>query len=373
MRLLLSVAGTRGDVQPVIALAVRARDHGHDVHLCIPPNFISWANELGFGSTPVGIEMRAPRNGAATATAIPDLFADQFDSILGAAQDCDVIVGANAHQYAARSVAELRGIPYVNALYAPTALPSDDNVRVWNERSREPVNANRKRLGLPPVDNVLRYIVTDRPWLATDPMLSPAPEVQGLTILQTGAWMFADTRSLPTEVLAFLDDGSQPVYFGFGSMPVAEGISRLLVDAARRNGFRAIVSRGWGGLALVDNASDCIEIDDVNHRELFQRVAVVVHHGGAGTTHTAAHVGVPQVIMPMFGDQFYWASRVSALGIGTSTLPSELSAERLAAALDEATRPDTRARATDLAPSIATNGVDVAVELLSKVSSRGKP
>src|SRR5581483_1759280 len=129
--------------------------------------------DLGFTAASVGVEMRAPRPGAAPAKPVPDLIADQFDSIVGAARHCDLILGANAHQYAAPSVAELRGVPYVNALYAPTALPSEDNVRSWNERARERVNANRARLGLSPVDDVLRHIVTDHPWLATDPVLAP--------------------------------------------------------------------------------------------------------------------------------------------------------------------------------------------------------
>src|SRR3954469_22963556 len=99
MRVLLSVVGTGGDVQPVIALALRLRDHGHDVHLCIPPNFIEWAKELGFAASAVGLAMRAPRPGAAPVP-VPDLIADQFDSIMGPAKHCDIILGANAHQYA---------------------------------------------------------------------------------------------------------------------------------------------------------------------------------------------------------------------------------------------------------------------------------
>jgi vancomycin aglycone glucosyltransferase len=255
----------------------------------------------------------------------------------------------------------------VNALYAPTALPSEDNVRSWNERARERVNANRARLGLSPVDDVLRYVVTDHPWLATDPALSPAPAVADMTIVQTGAWMSDDARPLPRDVRAFLDAGEAPVYFGFGSMPVADGTNRLLIEAARTTGWRAIVSRGWGGLTLIDDAPDCIEIDEVDHRALFRRVAVVVHHGGAGTTHEAARAGVPQVIVPMFGDQPFWASRVRALGVGASILPAELSVERLASALDEVTRPPTRERAAALAPQIMPDGANVAARLLSEL------
>ena len=87
MRALLSVVGTRGDVQPVLALALRVREHGHDVRLCIPPNFIEWATSLGFAATPVGIEMRAPRPGDGPPKPIPDLIADQFDSIHAKADD----------------------------------------------------------------------------------------------------------------------------------------------------------------------------------------------------------------------------------------------------------------------------------------------
>jgi vancomycin aglycone glucosyltransferase len=367
MRLLLSVVGTRGDVQPIFALALRARDHGHDVRLCLPPNFITCARDLGFDATSVGIEMRAPRPGTA-AKPIPDLIADQFDTILKAAERCDVILGANAHQYAAPSVAELLAVPYVNALYAPTALPSDENVHSWNERARDRVNANRARLGLSPIDDVLRYVVTDHPWLATDPLLSPAPVIQNMSIVQTGAWMSDDVRPLPRDLAAFLDGGEPPVYFGFGSIPVADGTGRVLIEAARAVGRRAIISRGWGGLTLVDDAPDCIEIDDVSHRALFGNVAIVAHHGGAGTTHAAARAGTPQVIVPMFGDQPYWASRVRALGVGASILPTELSIERLASALLEVLQPATIQRAEVLARQIALDGATVAARLLTERS-----
>src|SRR4051794_27344117 len=148
MRVLLSVVGTRGDVQPVISLALEVRKLGHEVGLCLPPNFIEWARALGFATTPVGIEMRAPRPGAVASPPLPDLITDQFDTIGAAANGYDILLGANAHQYAARSIAELHGIPYVNAVYAPTALPGDENTRAWNERARERINSNRQRLGL---------------------------------------------------------------------------------------------------------------------------------------------------------------------------------------------------------------------------------
>ena len=368
MRVLLSVVGTRGDVQPVIALALEVRERGHDVRLCLPPNFIEWAQGLGFVATPVGIEMRAPRpaagNGAAATKPMPDLITDQFDSIGAAAKGCDIILGANAHQYAARSIAEIHGIRYINALYAPTALPADDNTRVWNERSLERVNANRRRLGLTPIDDVLRHIVTDHPLLTIDPKLASAPSISGMVIVQTGAWLLEDSSPLPSDVEDFLEAGQPPVYFGFGSMPVVGDTSRTLIEAARAVGRRAIVSQGWAELELIDQASDCIAVGDVNHQALFPRVATVVHHGGAGTTHAAARAGAPQVVVPMFSDQPFWASRVRDLGIGTSIPIAELTANRLASALHEVSDPAVAQRANSVAGQIVVDGVKVAAQYL---------
>lgn len=368
MRVLLSVVGTRGDVQPVLALALEVRERGHDVRLCLPPNFIEWGQGIGFVTTPVGIEMRAPRpaagNGAAAAKPMPDLITDQFDSISAVAKGCDIILGANAHQYAARSIAEVHGIRYINVLYAPTALPTDDNTRVWNERSLERVNANRRRLGLTPIDDVLRHIVTDHPLFAIDPKLASVPSILGMVIVQTGAWFLEDLNPLPSHVEDFLEAGQPPVYFGFGSMPVAGDTSRTLIEAARAAGRRAIVSQGWADIELIDQASDCIAVGDVNHQALFPRVATVVHHGGAGTTHAAARAGAPQVVVPMFSDQPFWASRVRALGIGTSIPSAELTANRLASALHEVSDPAVAQRANSVAGQIVVDGVKVAAQYL---------
>lgn len=363
MRALLSVVGTRGDVEPVLALAVAVRQFGHDVRLCVPPNFVDQARSRGFAATAVGIEMRAPKGGASAAP-VPDLITDQFEKIGAAVGDAEILLGANAHQYAARSIAELHGLPYVNALYAPTALPNADNSRAWNERALERVNANRTRLGLAPIDDVLRHVVTDRPWLATDPTLDPLVSGVGRDIVQTGAWILEDRSPLAPELEAFLGAGQAPVYVGFGSMPVAEGTSRTLIDAVRAVGRRVLVAKGWAELGLVDEAADCLAIGDVNQQALFPRVAAVVHHGGAGTTLTAARAGAPQVVVPMFSDQPYWASRVRALGLGASVPLAALAVDVLAAALRDTITPAVAARAAAVAKEIVVDGAAVAARRL---------
>ncbi|HVZ33961.1 MAG TPA: glycosyltransferase, partial [Polyangiaceae bacterium] len=356
-----------GDVQPVLALALEVRALSHEVRLCVPPNFIEAARARGFTAHAVGVEMRAPRPGTARVAAppsLPDLIRDQFDAIAAAAQGCDVILGANAHQYAARSVAELYGIPYVNALYAPTALPDEENTRAWNDRALQRVNENRVRLGLSPISDVLRHIVTERPWLATDAALCPLPWIPGLNILQTGAWILTDESPLSTSLNAFLDAGEPPVYLGFGSMPVSADTSHTLIGGARALGRRSILSRGWADLASIDDAADCIAVQDVNHQALFPRVAAVVHHGGAGTTLAAARAGAPQVVVPMFSDQPFWGSRVRALGIGTSVPIAELTPERLAHALGEVSTSEIAEAARSLSGRIAVDGAAAAARRL---------
>lgn len=397
MRVLFSSVGTRGDVQPIVALALQAREHGHEARLCVPPNFVEWVRGLGFEAFPVGVEMRARSASAPPPTAeelkrmresMPDLISDQFDAVGAAAEGCDVILGANAHQYAARSIAELRVIPYVCALYAPIAIPSPDhppppalgepwaptdeathlrrwadNLCAWNARALERVNHNRLKRGLAPIDDVLRHNITDHPWLATDPVLAPIPATPGMTVFATGAWILTDAAPLPPALSAFLAAGEAPIYFGFGSMPAPQGVGHALVDAARAVGRRAIVSQGWAELDVGDEARDCIVIGDVNHHALFPRVAAVVHHGGAGTTAATARAAVPQVVAPMFSDQFYWASRVRALGIGTSVV-GVLTPEALASALRSALSPAVAERARAIAQELRPDGARLAMRAL---------
>jgi vancomycin aglycone glucosyltransferase len=404
MQVLVSAVGTRGDVQPAVAVALEVRRLGHDVRLCVSPNFVEWVGELGFKATPVGVEMRYRGAGAASsapATAptpeqlrqmretMPDLITDQFDAVGSAAKGCDVLLGAGGHQYAARSIAEANGIPYVNAVYAPVSLPSPDhapppapgqawefgqpadnqerwldNAKVWNARALERINRNRERLGLRPVDDVHGHIRTDHPWLAADPTLAPLPRTPGMQVLQTGAWILTDSRPLPPELEDFLDDGEPPIYLGFGSMPASENTSRTLIDAARAVGRRAILSQGWAELGLIDDAPGSIAIGDVNHQALFPRVAAVVHHGGAGTTTVAARAGAPQVVAPMFSDQFYWAERTRALGIGAPPPRGTLTTDAPAAALHAALRPAIADHARSVAAAIVIDGATTAARRL---------
>lgn len=288
-----------------------------------------------------------------------------------------MIVGANAHQYAAPSIAEHAGIGCVTAVYAPVAIPSTEQWRVtaaaWNERALDRVNHNRGRLGMEPISDVLDYVLTDHTWVAADAALAPVPATPDRQIFQTGTWVLADRAPLPADLEAFIGRGERPIFAGFGSMPAAGDATSVLIDAARAVGRRIIVSRGWADLDVIDNAPDCIAIGDVSHDVLFPQVAAVVHHGGAGTTAAAARAGIPQVITPMFGDQFYWASRIVDLGAGTTTPHATMTADALAGALRDVLDSAVAARARRLATQVRSDGAEIAARRLeAEYGNRGQ-
>ncbi|MEU5420840.1 glycosyltransferase [Streptomyces sp. NPDC020667] len=404
MRFLLSTIGSRGEVQPLVALAVQLKTMGHDAVVCAPPDFHEWAESLGVTYLSVGPELRgtARRNAGAVPTPeqrrrmIEDTVAEQFEAVGAAAEGCHAIVGGGGLAVAARSVAEQRGIGHVHAAFAPITLPSahhappvfkmlgqkppdgpvdnrtlwDEDAARWNTLWRTALDARRAAIGLPPVEDVRSHILTDSPWLAADPVLAPwpdpsePPEPSELDVVQTGAWMLPDDRPLSAGLEAFLNAGEPPVYCGFGSMRAPEGITRAMIDAARSLGRRVILASGWADLSPVDDEPDCLSIGEVNQRALFQRVAAVVHHGGAGTTTAAATSGTPQVIAPQMFDQFYFAHRVDRLGIGTALPPGAPTPDSLLTALRHALDPEVADRARTVANSMRTDGALTAARRL---------
>jgi vancomycin aglycone glucosyltransferase len=401
MRVLLSTIGSRGDVQPLVALALQLRALGQEVRLCVPPDFREWIEGLGIPVAPIGPEVRnfavasrpatpAPPSPEQRRQMIEGTVATQFETIAAAAQGCDVIVGATALQIASPSVAERMGIPYVFAAYCPAVLPSPhhappvlamlgdtpapamadyrelwaQDARRWNDTWSAALNSHRASAGLAPVSDVRSYILTDQPWLAADPILAPWPDPADQAVFQTGAWILPDERPLSPELEMFLNAGEPPVYFGFGSTRAPQDLSQVMIKSARALGRRAIVSRGWADLSLVDDEPDCLVIGEVNLQALLKRVAAVVHHGGAGTTTLATLAGAPQVVIPQHYDQHYWAQRVHHLGIGTAHAPGTPTTESLTSTLKHTLQPDVTARARSIATAVRSDGAQAAAQRL---------
>jgi vancomycin aglycone glucosyltransferase len=389
-----------------LGFAVALREFGAEVRMCAPPDFKEQAARTGVPMVPAGrsvrelvhgVHDRKPSTPADAPRVAAELVAAQFETVAAAAEGCDALVASGLMPAGARTVAEVRGIPYVLVAFHPGSFPSPhhvplprpgkpfppgetDNRVLWDvdaERVQAlygaPLNAHRAAFGLPPVDNVRDHVFTDRPWLAADPALAPWPGSPYLDVVQTGAWILPDERPLPADLEAFLDAGTPPVYVSFGSVRAPEDAARVAIEAIRAQGRRAVVARGWADMALIDDRDDCFVVGEVNHQALFGRMAAVVHHGGAGTTTTATRAGAPQVVVPQIADQPYWAGRVAELGIGAAHDGPTPTFESLSAALRTALAPETRARATAVAGAIRTDGATVAAKLLLDAVSRERP
>jgi vancomycin aglycone glucosyltransferase len=404
MQVLLSSIGSRGDVQPIVALGLELQALGHRARLCVAPNFKEWIESYGLECTPIGPDLKKMTGGTVPGKPVlpskeqlqqlaDQMVRGQFQVIAEAARGCDLIVAAGALQIATRSIAEVQNIPYVFAAYCPAVLPSSkypppkmgghysyslseaENQQLWkeneesfNQRFGATLNEERAKIGLGPVTGVQRHMFTDRPWLAADPVLAPAFPEADMEVVQTGAWMLSEGAPLPEELENFLADGAPPIFLGFGSMQASDQTGRVLIEAARTLGLRSILSQGWAGLMPSDAgpADDCLSIGDMDHQKLFPRVAAIVHHGGAGTTTTAARAGTAQVIIPHNYDQFYWAHRAQQLGVGASgPLRDDLTVDSLVQALRECLQPEVTRRAREVAGRMEPRGAHIAAERLT--------
>lgn len=404
MRILLSTYGSRGDVEPMIGLAVALQALGAEAIVSAPADleFLKLADRAGVELAPafspvrewIEAAKRAPRN-------IPEygaiMIGAQYEAIGAAAAGCDAVVatGLMPSAAAAQCVAETRGLPYAHATFCPLFLPSHHhppiaypgrphppevtdiralwalNVGVMNDLFGGVINTQRASVGLHEVDNVRDHVFTDRPLLASDPVLWPWSPTDLCDAVQTGAWILPDDRPLPADLDAFLGAGAPPVYVGFGSIALqtTKDAGSTAIQAIRAQGRRAVVARGWAENALLDDGDDCFLVGEVNQQALFKRVAAVVHHGGAGTTTAAARAGAPQVIVPQIADQPYWAERVVGLGVGAAHDGPAPTVDSLSAALAAALAPEAGTRAADVASTMTADGAAVAAGLLLETAA----
>lgn len=399
MRVLIATYGSRGDVQPMVALAIALRTLNIDVLMCAPPD-TEFVELLAHNQVPLVPALASVRQWVEqarnTGMKLPELAhimtAKQSDIINAAADGCDAIVatGLFPSRAAAQLVAESRGIYFASVHLCPQYLPSLEippvqfpgwphpegmidnaalwafNVQVMNSLFGDAVNKQRVRAGLKPIENVRDHTFTRRPWLASDPTLGPWRPSSLCEGVQTGAWTLADTRPLSADLMTFLNKGTPPVYCGFGSMGMqaAPGAARAAIEAIRAHGRRTLIARGLAGLEMIDNHDDCFVISEVNQQALFPNVAAAIHHGGAGTTMAAAQAGIPQLIVPQVADQPYWASQVDRLGIGAAHEGPIPSFASLAAGLERALAPQTRDRAKTIAARIRSDGAMGAASMI---------
>lgn len=374
MRVLLATYGSRGDVEPIVALAVALREIGVDVAVCAPPDedFIALAHRAGVYLVPFEKSWRSWASQASTAEekvfSIDDFVSGYigatYDTLVGAAHDSDILLASGMLHFVARSAAEKAGIPHRFVVFCPSVLEP----QAWQDAVSEPINKHRASIGLSVIEAARDFLFSTRPWLAADPVLSPAlaPSSDD-EIVRTPAWILPDERALSQELLNFLNSGAPPVYVGFGSMRMAGETARTVIEAISEVGRRVVVGSGWARLDAVDDDADCFVVGEVNQQALFTKVSAVIHHGGAGTTTAAARAGTPQIIIPQAADQPYWAGRVVGLEIGSALENPSLTVSSLSQALRSALHASTVSRAAAIAGEVRIDGAAVAANMIEQM------
>jgi vancomycin aglycone glucosyltransferase len=391
MRIAVVACGSRGDVQPMVALALGITAAGHDALVCSSPDNADWTRDRGCAFEPLGEPVHGnPRLAAGGVTAfnrfVRRQVAAQVRTLPLLVEGCDLVL-ASGLVFGVRPVAEHLGIPCRYVAFSPAGIlgttPDTPVFRLLGSVTGlvadvmygAALSRGRRSLGLSPKRNAMAQLVGPDPISATDRALTVLRPGARLRATQTGYPLLPPGGRLSADLERFLDAGPPPVYAGFGSMPVGnrERVSRILVEAARASGRRLVVSRGWANLPDLVGAGECLFVSDEPHALLFPRVAAVIHHGGAGTVATAARAGVPQIVLPQAADQFLWRSQVVRLGLGPKApILRMASARSLAQAIDRALdNPAYRRRAAAIADELrsARDGVAATVELVVGPSS----
>lgn len=381
MRVALATVGTTGDVRPFVVLAGALADRGHQVTAVTWPVHRSAFAQPGIRVEIAGPHADADRIGAVAAEAAGQGPMDQVATLRdfhladGEAHyrrlrdllaEHDLVLLHGIHALAHAAVLDL-GVPWATAVFDPVLLPTASapppgmpnlgplNRLLWGLLDRalagtgRPLDALLERAGSAQRGLDLFRARSPRLHLvACSPSIIRVPPDLSATTRVTGAWLDRSAPSpLPADLEAFVADGAPPIVVTFGSMDGAH--AETLHDAIRAmlEGGRRVVLQGRAQLASPNLAT----IGSLDHRALFPRAAVVVHHGGAGTTHAACAAGVPSVVVPHVGDQRYWADRLHRLGVAPAPqLVKQLRADRLAdATLAVAADPMMRQRAQALA------------------------
>ncbi|KAF1935817.1 UDP-Glycosyltransferase/glycogen phosphorylase [Clathrospora elynae] len=446
LNVVIQVVGSRGDVQPFVALGKVLKDtYGHRVRLATHPNFKDFVEENGLEFFSIGGD---PSQLMAFMVKNPGLMPgfhsllsgdvgqrrrDVAQYIQGCWRSCykagdgmslratdddlsepsgndpgfepaarlfvaDCII-ANPPSFAHIHCAEKLGIPLhimFTMPYSPTqAFPhplaniqsSNADPQLTNYISYAMIEVlswqglgdiiNRFRskcLGLDPVSLIWAPGMLQRLKIphtyCWSPALIPKPKDWGSHISISGFYFLnlASDYTPAPDLQAFLDAGPPPVYIGFGSIVLDDpnAMTELIFEAVGKTGQRVLLSKGWGGMG-----ADELRIPDgifmlgnVPHDWLFKYVSCVVHHGGAGTTAAGITAGRPTLVVPFFGDQPFWGAMVSRAGAGPQPIPhKQLTADKLADAINFCLKPESLERAKELASKIAAErGSDIGAQ-----------
>lgn len=415
MRVAIQTLGTRGDVQPYIALALGLIERGHEVQIAAPVQFETMISGRGIAFAALPGEflelIDTPEGKAALAGGqrfgaglkllkhIRPLMRSLLDAEWTAVRAFapDVIIGhpkslAAPHMAGALGCSCFLASPLPG--FTPTAaFPSPmlpfASLGPFNRVSHTLVIRGSELLFGKQVGEWRGQVlglarrrsasaVIAGTLYAYSPQVVPVPPDWGTDVLVSGYWFLDGEEWQPSAALAaFLDAGEPPVYVGFGSMPGLDpqGLTAAVVEALAKAGKRGLLATGGGALEAMNTPANVHIITGAPHDWLFPQVAATIHHGGAGTTAASMRAGKTAAICPFFGDQPFWGRRIADLGVGPAPLNRKsVTAEALAAAIMAMDDPIMRSRAAALGAAIRReDGVAAAVEFIERRAAERLP
>lgn len=418
MKFVLAFNGSRGDVQPAIALGTELSTRGHEVVLAVPPNLVDFALSSGLPTRPYGLDTRelleseVVSRDLKSANPITRLRAVSEITLRGGRQmqqellelsaGADAIVGGSAGQERAFNVALARQIPYVPLHFCPIRRngevspltqfginpPSPLSRASWAmleqilwRASRSAENTLAEDLGLENAHApaATRIAAAGHPEIqAYDSALFPGlagewgarrPLVGFLNLAPDTRRRMGDGFS-DDDLLTWLDAGPPPLYVGFGSMAVADpdALADIITTATTTLGLRVLMATGWSGLSVADHGDRIYSVPAVDHDTILPRCAGAVHHGGAGSVAATLRAGLPTLVYWLGADQPLWGRQVTRLGAGASAPLKKIDVHDLIAALEKVLTHEFAGAAHRIAGRLVTS--DAAVDEAASVVER---
>jgi UDP:flavonoid glycosyltransferase YjiC (YdhE family) len=384
MKFVLAAYGSRGDVEPCAAVGRELQRRGHDVRMGVPPNMLGFVQSVGLAAVGYGPDSREQVNAATdflrrvqnpfsalgeVVERVNQVWAEKAATLMSLAQGADLLVAGMNEQGLAANVADYCGISLAALHFFPARVWSSG--LLYSQITKEALDAQRRALGLPEV--------TERESLeiqAYDELCLPGLAAEWADEGGRRPFVGALTLELPTdaddEVLSWIAAGTPPIYFGFGSTPLASpaDVVGVISAACARLGERALICRGASDFTDIPHFDHLKVVGEVNHAAVLPACRAVVHHGGAGTTAAGLRAGIPTLILWLWLDQPIWADAVKRLKVGSGRQFSSTTPESLVGDLRSILAPQCVARAHEVASQMTTPAESVAsaADLLEDVA-----
>lgn len=364
MKIIITPHGTHGDLRPLIALAVKLRERGYKIVFCGNKSDTDFINKYNFKNYAADFDLSKDLIKYKKVKSIKgqmDILKHHFECLeevlLGNVHEAGLIIGSG-YQYIGSTIAEYFNIPYLHTLHSavfypssytpPVDIPHTDLPRFINKLLWKTHDFLTRLIVLPHINNI-RAMYNLKPFsttyeiyrkhmiLSTNQVLSPVPPDVSSCRFMTDYWHLSEDIGLDNELQDFLDSGDKPIYIGFGSMAsrYSDKLRHAVDYLINNTDYRFIVSGSIGSLLSELDSYRVYNAGYVSHHQLFPRMKVIIHHGGAGTANTALLSGVPQIIVPHMADQYYFGDRIRRLKIGSSAVSLKRIDRELPVRIDE--------------------------------------